>query len=89
MSMQSSSLKNQILLRIYEMTEENPQTTIGSETFKELGDMALVHEAIIDLGREGLITHLEPIETGVIPTIRRIPGIRITSSGRAAAERLR
>lgn len=83
------SLGDKILIRLYDLWLQNPKDLVGSQRFGDIGDEDDVHEAIIDLASEGLISHGEPIRTGVAQTVRRIPLIKIKAKGKDAAQAIK
>jgi|GEM_PF-2905267 len=83
------SLKDQILMKFYDSWLQNPEDIVGSQRCRGLGDEDDIHEAILDLGSDGLLSHGEPIRTGVAQTIRRIPLIKLSAKGKAAAKAIK
>jgi len=85
-SLDQVSLGDQILVRLHHLWSQDPKVHVGSERFTQMADKDDVHEVILGLGREGLISHGEPITTGVLRNIQRIPGIKITMKGKTRAQ---
>lgn len=80
------SLRDHILVKLYDLWSQNPKDFVGSERFRDMGDEDDIHEAILELAGDGLISHGEPIRAGVAQVIRRIPLIKITAKGKALAQ---
>ncbi len=83
------SVKDQILLRLYDLRVQDPEGPIGSELFKDMGNDDDIHEAILELAANNCLSHEEPIRTGVGPNIRRIPFIKINTKGKATAQAIK
>jgi hypothetical protein len=81
-------MRERILFRLYRAMLQDPGEVLNSRRFEDLGDRDAVHSIILELARANLITHLEPITLGDIPTIQRIPGIRITATGQAVVQQI-
>ena len=89
MSATDLNVKSQILLRMYEITLEDPAPTIGSQQFYDLGDKQGINDLLLRMRDEGLITIYSVIELGRIPRPETLAGIRLTDRGLTLGKRIK